>query len=152
MDVSKPTLTIDFQGARLMLKLLGYYKNALHLLYQLCCSKRVGRIWILVLKFFWLHLQYIIFKGIRTFLRLFKVWLYFISFFSFFRSFIFPFLMKPGSKSPFLTTFFAFIFCSFNGFLQSHTLIYDKKNGTNSTDISDTITFKIGKFVNLRCN
>ena len=130
-----------------MLKLLGYYKNALHLLYQFCCSKKVGLIWILVLKFFWLHLQYIIFKG-KNIPKIFLGMLSFYKFFPFFRSFIFPFLMKPGSKSPFLTTFFAFIFCSFNGFLQSHTLIYDQKNGTNSTDISDTITFKIGKFVN----
>ena len=42
------------------------------------------------------------------------------------RSFIYPFLMRPGSKSPLLPTVMAFFFCLFNGFLQTHVLIYDK--------------------------
>ena len=43
------------------------------------------------------------------------------------RTFIFSLLMKSGSKSPLLPTTMAFLFCSFNGFLQSHVLLYDKK-------------------------
>lgn len=60
------------------------------------------------------------------------------------RSFIFPIVMKFSSKSPLSTTLLAVLFVCFNGFLQSHTLIHDEKNGTNITDISNTITFQLG--------
>ena len=33
--------------------------------------------------------------------------------------------MRPGSSSPILPTVFAFLFCFFNGFLQTHVLLYD---------------------------
>ena len=61
------------------------------------------------------------------------------------RSFIFPILMRPGSKSPLLPTILAFAFCTFNGFLQSHALIYDKIKGTNTKEILYTPTFIAGK-------
>ena len=65
----------------------------------------------------------------------------------FFRTVIFPLLMRPGSKSPMSTTIMAFLFCFFNGFLQAHTLIYDVEKGTNSKDILWTPTFCLGLMV-----
>ena len=73
--------------------------------------------------------------------------------------------MKFSKKSPLSTTLLAVLFVCFNGFLQSHTLIYDEKvnnlnyiiiirkliiiiifqNGTNAVDICNTITFQLGK-------
>lgn len=62
------------------------------------------------------------------------------------RSFIYPILMRPGSKSPLLPTVMAFLFCFFNGFLQAHVLIYDKQKGTAShKDIYTSYTFLLGK-------
>eukprot|EP00095_Tigriopus_kingsejongensis_P004234 maker-scaffold711_size108467-snap-gene-0.26 protein:Tk04234 transcript:maker-scaffold711_size108467-snap-gene-0.26-mRNA-1 annotation:"steroid-5-alpha- alpha polypeptide 2a" len=40
------------------------------------------------------------------------------------RSFIFPLLIKSNNSAPFLPTFFAILFCTFNGFLQAHSIIY----------------------------
>eukprot|EP00094_Tigriopus_californicus_P001757 TCALIF_01699-PA protein Name:"Similar to SRD5A2 3-oxo-5-alpha-steroid 4-dehydrogenase 2 (Homo sapiens)" AED:0.31 eAED:0.32 QI:0/0.25/0.2/1/0/0/5/106/218 len=40
------------------------------------------------------------------------------------RSFIYPLLMRSNNASPFLSTLAAVFFCSHNGILQSHTIIY----------------------------
>jgi len=64
------------------------------------------------------------------------------------RSFIYPILMRPGSRSPILPTAFAFLFCFFNGFLQTHVLLYDKMNGTAQHDeIFFSPSFLTGLFI-----
>ncbi|XP_060630038.1 3-oxo-5-alpha-steroid 4-dehydrogenase 1 [Anolis sagrei] len=39
-----------------------------------------------------------------------------------YRSFIFPFLIRGGKPTPFVTCFLAFVFCSYNGYLQGRSL------------------------------
>jgi len=49
------------------------------------------------------------------------------------RSFVFPFLIAPSNpKTPFLPSVMAFIFCSYNGFMQSHALIAGQERSWQS--------------------
>ena len=142
---------------------LGLFKSVLHFLSQPFYNLNHGHKQIWLQKYSFLHLCCIIFKGTNFFLKYLKMdlkwtendtkmdpkWAFLdilTHIFFLFRSFIFPILMKPGSKSPFLPTLMAFFFCFFNGFLQVHTLIYDKNKGTNSgPEIYATLTFSLGK-------
>lgn len=69
------------------------------------------------------------------------------------RSFIFPLLMRSNNSSPFLSTLAAVFFCSHNGFLQSHSIIYTTKYSetdlTSPLFIGGLALFLFGFIVNI---
>uniref|UniRef100_A0A8C5SDP8 Steroid 5 alpha-reductase 1 n=1 Tax=Laticauda laticaudata TaxID=8630 RepID=A0A8C5SDP8_LATLA len=53
---------------------------------------------------------------------MFKIIIKYFFYFSYSRSFIFPFLIRGGKSTPFFVFVSAFIFCSYNGYLQGRSL------------------------------